>query len=566
MAISILGVGPFVSTTVTNATTPTTTQFSVTSPTGFLVRMGLVIGGSQLTQITDITGSVFTVNPPITAPVATDTVVNFSVPFTNSLGNSMAMWKELNAASLRTVADTGFTDDPTTLVYVVDLGVFQWSSASTATDDGALVIKPTATAGAGRWLLKIPTSGGGVSGTWTAITADTALAAGVNYILNSTSRLNLTLPSTFSTGATFQIKSKNTGGAKITLASGDTVYYGDSILTNPFNIVGCKYPSATITALEADTKWSIDCGNNSGVLWFDFLKGYFAGGYNGSSYVATIDKLTFSSEAITNLGATLNAARGYGKAAASQTSDKGYFFGGLTPSRTTEIDGINMATDAAINPAATLAAALDSAGIASDYVNDKAYIMGGYTTVPTDVIQKWLHSTEARSTISAVLVRTTYDGWSFGSISHGYFLGGTQPTTNQATLAILSFANESTTETRNVLKAIQNGATPPVDSTLSVQGASSSYYDGGYIFGGNGGGRTLYIGKMMFDTETEKHMASSLIIDICQCGASQSANKAYIAGGAVVTTAITSYDYVNETVATLSAVLVGTRAATFGLP
>lgn len=574
MGITILGVAPFVSTTVSNATTPTTTEFSVTSPTGFKVRMGLVVGGSQLTQITNIVGDVFTVNPPITAPSPTDTVVNFSVEYTNALGNSMAMWKELTVASLRAVADTGFTDTPPTLVYCAELGVLQWDSTSSATDDGVNVIKPTATSGSGRWLLKVTFNVGGIVGSWSTITTDTALTSGVNYVLNSTSRLNLTLPSSFNMGGNFQIKSKNTGGFKVTLASGDTVYYGDVILTYPFNIIGCKYTSANITAIETDAKWSVECGYGSGVLWFDFDRGYFAGGYDGSTTVATIDKLTFSTQAISNIAATLNAARMWHVGGASNVSNKGYWFTGTTTTSTangtTEIDGVNMTNDAALNPGATLTTASSNAYAMVDYIGDKIFIAGGLNTSDVNIarLERFNSAAETVSAVTDTLVQPTNSAARYMSATHGYGACGRQSTTptNQFTLNQFHFVNEAAEETRNVLKAIQSGANPPIDSAAQTDMLGASYHDGGFIFTGNTA-RIRVVGKIPFDNGAEIHKTATLGVDRNGGGITQSADYAFLAGNNTNTNnSITAYHFVNDTQSTIAAVLVGNRNAPAGLP
>jgi len=248
--------------------------------------------------------------------------------------------------------------------------------------------------------------------------------------------------------------------------------------------------------------------------------------------------------------------------------------GGTTTSSTTngvtEIDGVNMSTDAAINPAANLAAAKSFHFCCSDFISDRAFIIGGYDTggSPLASIEKWTHATEAISSVTSTLIRTTAAGASYSSMTHGYAAGGRQSSTptGQFTLGKFGFANEATTETRNVLAAIQNGANPPVDAASSgmAEQVGSSYHDGGYIFAG--GSHAVYIGKIMFDSETEKHMAATLPTVQDNVAVCQSTDKAYLSGGSGPATTIKAYDYINDAAAVLAAVLVGARYGAMGLP
>lgn len=91
---------------------------------------------------------------------------------------------------------------------------------------------------------------------WEATTGNTTIVLGKSYIANSTSRLAFTLPSTASIGDRFKISSKNTGGWRITVPSGKTVYYDSTIVTGPDNIDSKDtYSAIEFICVTADTVW-----------------------------------------------------------------------------------------------------------------------------------------------------------------------------------------------------------------------------------------------------------------------------------------------------------------------
>lgn len=516
MTIPNIGQTVTASTTVSASPAPTDTVFTVASIIDFAPGMTVLIDGTDQEDIQNITGNVITLaNALPFTPTAGMTVENFSAPVSNDYINLIV--DEVNY--LGTIA-------------------------------------------------------GGPA--WQTITADQALVANNGYVLNSTSRLDLDLPATFPIGTQILIESINTGSAFFTPSSGDTVYYGDVILSSPFALVGCKYPSLIFTSIDTGAKWSVKCGYGSGVLWFHFDHGYFVGGYNGSAVVNTMDKLTYSSpEVISNLGATLSVARMFPGGGASQVSNKAYFFGGSTANNrtngVTDIDGVNMAIDAAINPTAVLAAARSSVYSVSDFIGDKVFILGGSDTgaVGTNNIYKWLNSSESISALSETLTRIAIagasNGCAYSSPTDGYTSGGVQATANIDSIYRLNYANETGEETRNVIKRIQDGATPPADAATVADIMASSYCDAGYLYSG-GSSRALIIGKIPFLSAAEIHLSASLSVARAQCGVTQGSDKAYLGGNSSVVSSISDYNYVNDTSSTISATLVGSRGNLAGVP
>jgi hypothetical protein len=121
--------------------------------------------------------------------------------------------------------------------------------------------------------------------------------------------------------------------------------------------------SSTGTSIDAITMSTDSCAAISAVLsdvrqqaqpYASSTYGYWAGGQNLSSNIATIDKLAFSNEARTASSASLPAARAWG--AGIRSVNAGYSCGGQTTANVSSIVKQLFSTDAVTTLAATLAA------------------------------------------------------------------------------------------------------------------------------------------------------------------------------------------------------------------
>jgi len=132
--------------------------------------------------------------------------------------------------------------------------------------------------------------------------------------------------------------------------------------------------------------------------------GYIGGGFDGG-YLSGIDKITFSSDSKSTLSATFNSERNF-HASAANSGTAGYFAGGLTNGGNdllSQIAKLTFSSDAVSVLSATLSSArayLDGAantGVAG-------YFAGGNTSAGSQTtIDKLTFSTETNSVLSATL-------------------------------------------------------------------------------------------------------------------------------------------------------------------
>jgi uncharacterized repeat protein (TIGR02543 family) len=158
------------------------------------------------------------------------------------------------------------------------------------------------------------------------------------------------------------------------------------------------------------------------------LAGYFAGGnesadgYNDPK-ISFIDKLLFSNETRSTLGATLSQAI-YWQAACNSLL-VGYFAGGFNGSDTVQsfIDKLLFSNDSRSTLSTTI---LSPSMEAHSACNSSlaGYFAGGYNPFGQSYIEKLLFSNETRSTLSATLSHPAENQSACNSILAGYFAGG----------------------------------------------------------------------------------------------------------------------------------------------
>jgi hypothetical protein len=356
------------------------------------------------------------------------------------------------------------------------------------------------------------------------VTSNITLATKGDHYINSTTKLNLTLPAISSVGDIIQIIDVGGGGYNILMNSGQRVIgrtWSKSI-----------YSSLKLICITANTLWQIIAstdffnfkgyciggGNTSSILYLNLnmeisgsivaslaeaildnvgissnLKGYSLGGYTGT-YKTTIEYLNFSIESRGTIAATLNTAKSAGSGV--QGYFKGYILGGWTGSAIAVIEDLNFADETSNAITATLdAAKYDETGISGSL---KGYILGGNIGSPTSVIEDLNFTTETSSAISATLDTAKYGGTGIYNLIKGYIMGG-YTTTYTAVIEDLNF----TTETSSAISATLD--------TAKNYGFGASGYNKGYILGGIAGGSpTSVIEDLNFTTETSSAISATL--------------------------------------------------------
>lgn len=143
--------------------------------------------------------------------------------------------------------------------------------------------------------------------------------------------------------------------------------------------------------------------------------GYMAGGYGNttsptasSGLLTNIDKITYSSDAISTIGTTLDAGLNSG-AGFSNGSTAGYMAGGNENVKVSTIRKLTFSSETRSTISATLSVAKTSQQGTSN-TTTAGYIYGGSKVdeIYTDVIEKLTFSGETRSTIGATLATVLY--------------------------------------------------------------------------------------------------------------------------------------------------------------
>jgi hypothetical protein len=140
------------------------------------------------------------------------------------------------------------------------------------------------------------------------------------------------------------------------------------------------------------------------------VAGYSAGGQSVSSYISTIDKFTYSTDAKSTLGTGLSGNRAYA-AGASDSGVAGYIAGGDSSSaptgRRTTIDKFAFPGDTR----STLGTGLSSARFALAGLADygvAAYFAGGDTGAASSTVDKFAFPSDTRSTLGTGLSSATF--------------------------------------------------------------------------------------------------------------------------------------------------------------
>jgi hypothetical protein len=183
---------------------------------------------------------------------------------------------------------------------------------------------------------------------------------------------------------------------------------------------------STLSATLSGAVESVASFANSGAA------GYWVGGNNSVNTVRRVDKLTFSSDSVANLGTNFLPQPREQQAGFANSGTAGYLAGGRVSEGPglSSIEKITFSSDSHSTIGATLSAArtrLTGSGMANS--GTAGYVCSvGDESQPFNKIDKLLFSNETRSTISATLSEDLQNVASMAnSGTAGYFAGGEGP-------------------------------------------------------------------------------------------------------------------------------------------
>jgi hypothetical protein len=203
-----------------------------------------------------------------------------------------------------------------------------------------------------------------------------------------------------------------------------------------------------LTSTLSDGFYGGSCLSNAGV------KGYYCGG-NKYPIVSTIQLLTFSTEAWSTSGTSLNYAPLTG-GSFNNNAVAGYVLGTYTGS-TSQIDKVTFSDDSVSTLSATLSPA---GGYVSGGMGDAG--VAGYVKnygSPYTTIQKITFATDAHSALSATAIKSRYQAQTSATGTAGYFMGGkTDATDASAVVERLEFPAETVSTISAVISSGEHRA------------------------------------------------------------------------------------------------------------
>lgn len=252
--------------------------------------------------------------------------------------------------------------------------------------------------------------------------------------------------------------------------------------------------------------------------------GYILGGYDGS-FKNAISRISFSSEAVTEMTATLSFNNG--DMAAPSGTTGGYSMGGA--SQSTVIDKFKWLMEVLTTLAATLDVGRNAIG-AYCQSTTKGYCIGGDTTggnTSTDDVDDINFSTETSANISDQLDTAEQEACGVTSEgTAGYIPGGGSGGAPDTLIQKLLFSGEVTSTVADALAAAMNS------QGGNVQNGTTA----GYV-GGGGGGASSAIVKITYSTESDSTLAATLTLTMSNmAGSTKAAVKGYWMGARLAAT------------------------------
>lgn len=283
------------------------------------------------------------------------------------------------------------------------------------------------------------------------------------------------------------------------------------------------------------------------------VAGYFLGGYVNNAYSSSIEKLSFTSETLSTLSATLTSATSSG-ASYANSGVAGYNAGGQdSGGSVNRIDKITFPADTKSTLAATVFQGTWQAGFANNGV--AGYSAAGYGPSlngndRTNTVRKLLFSTETTSQLGSTVA---YAGL-FGAMANftvaGYYMGGNK----------LTGANLVHNEIHKVIFSTDTVSQLAATLTIGLYAASGTGYASvaGYRWSGIdlNAVQLTTMDKISFSNDTRTHLGSILTTakDYAAGAFDNHLIAGYVGGSDTAggTMDIAKMTYVSETLTTLA--------------
>ena len=319
----------------------------------------------------------------------------------------------------------------------------------------------------------------------------------------------------------------------------------------------------------ANYSWSANWMGSWGNV--DMANGYALGGFrDGQPGASTINKLTYATETLSNIPATLGVPNGTFQISAMSSATKGYLDGGRKypgyGAIPADVMRFTFATDTMgnagepsyggshrffnANATGTSTHGYSGGGQATSYpdrfsqVRKLSFTSETYSILPAagsfhpggGHYKSGAHSpvSNAKPLISAPTSTPTADKfYSYSAAARGYYTGGPAPGAPSGNYVSNSERLDFSSDTFTVLPGmtVQNVSGSPY--TL-FRGASSTSSTAGYLLGGSGGGGSYYyssIWKSTYASETTAKIPSNLSGTRYMHVAAGTTNKGYALGG-----------------------------------
>lgn len=395
---------------------------------------------------------------------------------------------------------------------------------STAGQSGKIPEAPTitgTTSGSGQVTIAFtePTYKGKGSVTYTATSSPGGLTGTSSTSPTTVSGLSNGTPYTFTIAVTTAdgVSTLSSASSSVTLVIPQGAYFAGG--EGPANQPGGRNPTANIDKLSFDTDSvstisatisSLASSLTGAGFANSGTAGYYAGGYN-AAYLSKIDKLTFSSESRSTISATFSSGRTY-VAACANSGTAGYFGGG-TDSATagsnrygsSDIQKLTFSNDSRSTIGETLSGnnsdhgSLANSGTAGYWGPGSHY---DYSQLYESRISKLTFSNETRSILSAKLT----NGWitqyaaCANSGTAGYWIGGNELGTQLSRIEKMPFSNDTISTVTGLARVTMRAA-------ASAKSGTAGYIGGGY----EGSGYAIsYIAKITFSTDTRTEVSNRL--------------------------------------------------------
>jgi hypothetical protein len=333
----------------------------------------------------------------------------------------------------------------------------------------------------------------------------------------------------------------------IKVPSGDTIE--DAATSMSLIYASAVHSSLRLVCMD-DGKWVVMSKNGTWAAYA--FGGYWCGGRDGGGTAqSSIYKITFSSEALSTLGATLDTAR-Y-RASGVNGPVAGFLMGGITPTRQSVISKLAWGAETEANIAATLDVDNETGSTNGVQNTTKGYSLGGDDGSLSDDIEDLVFAAETSARIGAVLPAARQFGSAVSSALKGYFAGGASsgPTAEDDIYA-LTFSGETTATV---------GVTLAANRTNMGGGVNNSTH--GYFAGGDGPVATIY--KFVFSGETISTLAATLNTARLGLTGLSGASKGFWGGGSAAQTVIDDLNFSDDSSAQIAGALPAGRNNPSGL-